>query len=389
MAEKKILMAACNYWESPFQVGSHNIAKAFVQNGWKVAFISDPVSMFHYLKKNDPEISARLKNNKEGGKWDLNNKVWAYVPFALITPFNSFFLKSLFVLKNWYRWSVPFLKNKLRQKGFDKVDLIYIDSTYQSFFLDIIEYEKAFFRIADKNSGFSKFTSQMETIEKMMARKVDLIIYSAKNLEHSIDVLDPKEKRFIPNGVNFAHFSKGNKSKPIDFQNIPRPIAVYVGAISNWFDFNLVNFAAEHLPHISFVIIGNKNQALMQLEQNKNVFILGTKNYSELPGYLYNSDVGIIPFNLAENPDLVNSINPLKMYEYMACGLPVVSVEWDELKNLNSPAILAKTYEEFTTAIQNIISGEIEMNKSVLQKYAESNDWKQRINKFISDLDIK
>ena len=72
---KKVLILAANHWTSPSQVGTHSIAKEFVKSGWDVAFISDPISPFHFLKRNKSLITQRLEIYKSGGQKYLSDRL--------------------------------------------------------------------------------------------------------------------------------------------------------------------------------------------------------------------------------------------------------------------------------------------------------------------------
>ncbi|MDF9406790.1 glycosyltransferase [Pelotomaculum isophthalicicum JI] len=381
---KKVLMAVGNYWTSPFQVGSHHIAKGFVEAGWDVAFISDPISPVHLLGGNLEDLKKRFKIYGTGGKNYLEGKLWTYIPFAMFTPHNKPFLRSQFVAKNWYKFTVPNLVKKIKNAGFEEVDLLYFDSINQYFWLDKINHKNSILRIADKNSGFRKYTSAARVMETRLAQKVDAVIYSAHNLEEYVKSLRPKKMFHVPNGVNFEHFAGGSRAMPPDYRNIPRPIAIYVGAMDLWFDYDLVSEAARELPNISFVLIGPAELARKKLQLLQNIHLLGPRKYDELPPYLYNSDVGIIPFDVKGHADLVNSIHPLKLYEYMACGLPVVSVEWQEIKKLGSPAILCNSKEDF---VKNLLELHfISNNKIDYINYAKRQNWVKRIDNLIKIL---
>ncbi len=75
-------------------------------------------------------------------------------------------------------------------------------------------------------------------------------------------------------------------------------------------------------------------------------------------------------------------MNPLKLYEYMACGLPVVSTSWEDLRLINSPAFLCDTYAEFASAVQ--MSLDTEIDKSIFIDYAGKHDWKESFKKLLA-----
>jgi len=370
-------MACANHWTSPFQVGSHHIAKGFANAGYQVAFISDPISPLHILNGISDALRDRFSIYQEGGIWDYQNKIWTYIPAALATPHNKPILRSEWIHNNWYKLTWPNVFKVVAKNGFEKVDTLYFDSINQAFWLDVIPHDKSIFRIADKNTGFSKTTSATIKQEEKLAQQVDLVVYSAKSLESYVQSLHPKNTMFLPNGVNFEHFANGSKTLPVEYQNIKKPIAVYVGAMDVWFDYELVNYAARELPQVSFVLIGPDKLARQRLADLPNIHLLGSRDYSELPAYLHNADVGIIPFDIKDHAELIAHINPLKLYEYMACNLPVVSVHWEELELLKTPAILVNSYKAFVKAIKESI--QIPKSIECYQKYAHKHDWKERV----------
>jgi glycosyltransferase involved in cell wall biosynthesis len=376
---KKILMACPGYWKSPFQVGSHHLARGFIKAGWDVAFISDPISPLHFIGEKNKELLERFDEYKAGGSFGLNGHLWTYVPGALLTPNNRPLLRTDWVNCNWSKLTLPSVIKKIRKAGFDDVDLLYFDSVNFLFLLKTIKHKKSVLRIADRNTGFDKHTLAAQKLEHELARSVDTVIYSAQSLSSYVQEMHPRNALHVPNGVNFRHFAEGSDSLPVEYHDIPKPIALYVGAMDVWFDYELVNKLADRLPNISFVLIGPDQYARTRLKRSKNLYLLGRQDYANLPSYMKNADVGIIPFNTKEHRSLVQNIHPLKLYEYMACGLPVVAVEWQELSKLRSPASLCQTTEQFAQSIENAVSDA--HNKELYIKYAENMDWSKRVEK--------
>lgn len=366
MSVKKVVMACANYWTTPLQVGSHHIARAFERSGWEVAFISDPISPAHILKSS-AGLKSRFEIYKNGGMQEGN--VWSYVPGSLLSPYNHPLLKSKWLHEKWSKFTFPSVVSKVKKQGFDRADLLYLDSPLQTFWLKALSPKYSIYRLADYNKAFLQTALAKKEQEEEALKAVDCVIYTAKSLEEYVAHLNPKRKEYVPNGVDFAHFAK-EQPRPVEYKSIEGPIAVYVGAIREWFDTQLVCSAAKALPHMHFVIIGpNENR---EFERLPNLHLLGAKSWNTIPAYLQHADVGMIPFNVAEHPELIHRVNPLKLYEYMASGLPVVSMKWEELSRLNTPALLASSKDEFISQLEK--AGPSDEYRT----FAEKCDWNRR-----------
>ena len=110
-----------------------------------------------------------------------------------------------------------------------------------------------------------------------------------------------------------------------------------------------------------------------------NIYALGPKEYASIPGYLQHAQVGIIPFDVKGYAKLIDAVNPLKLYEYMASSLPVVATRWKELEYLNSPAYLADSFEEFERALEKALA----FPPQSVREYVEKQDWSFRAKELI------
>lgn len=386
MRRKRLLMASSNYWQSPLQVGSHHLARGFVRAGWDVGYISDPISPWHLAGGNREDLRVRYALYAADGRMDCQGHLWTYVPGAALTPNNKPLLNSEWVGRRWPQFSWPRLGGILRCHGFDEVDLLYCDSVIHLGWLQTITSRKSLYRMTDNIAGFGKTTPAVLKLEQELARWVDLVVYAARNLENYVKECAPKSMAYLPNGVNYVHFSAGDRRSPLEYMDIPRPIALYVGAMDRWFDYGLMNEAARRLPAVSFVFIGPDELAKQRLQRRPNVYLLGSRSYAALPAYMHHADVGLIPFDAEHHAELVRSIHPLKLYEYFACGLPVVAIEWEELAHLESPASLCRGADEFIGAVERAISQP--PDKIELQRYASRHDWERRVETICSHLNL-
>lgn len=379
MGKLKVIIATPHVWDAPYKVGSHQYAKCFSDDGWDVAYISAPITPFHFLYyllsplRDKVHFPQRWKSWISGGKQTDN--IWAYVPFGLIPIANMFFFNSRWAIDNAGKFLFPPLKKKLLEHGFEKVHAIWLDSPLFGYLLDIIPHEKSVLRIADDLTGFPELGKNVIEAETRLIKRVDMVVVTAESLLEKAKDIGAKNAIYLPNGVDFSHFADNTSLEPEDFKNIAAPRVIYVGSIEKWFNEEWVAYAALNLKNVSFVIIGHYNKGTFaELERLQNVFFLGRRDYADIPAYLRHSHAGIIPF---KKLSFINSVNPIKLYEYMACGLPVVSTKWKAIEDIKSPAFLAETKEEFLQMVDKAV---FDRRKSIdaYVKFASENSWAKR-----------
>lgn len=154
----------------------------------------------------------------------------------------------------------------------------------------------------------------------------------------------------IPNGVDLLHFRQP-RPEPVEFATTARPRILFVGAWGRRVDHELFQRLADARPDWTFVILG---AARNMPTASHNVHFMGPRDYADLPAYLQHSDVGIVPYKA----DTFNEASaPLKVWEYLAAGLPVVvsSALW---LPATTPVQYASTSQEWLTAIERALAGE-------------------------------
>lgn len=381
---KRILMACSQYWSSPLRVGSHQIARILAKDGWQVAYVSFPISPAHLF---GPRGQTRLKDRfavyRAGGIHAEGGKLWSYVPGSVAVPANKPLLKSGWLHKNWHRLTVPSIQGRIRQQGFDSVDVLYFDSVYFNFLLDGIEARQVVYRAADDPKLRDTYCPAVGREQEALVKAADVVLYPSRGVKNGIDSGDPEKFRYFSNGVVFDDYA-AKAELPPEYSQIPRPRAVFAGAIVEWLDFQALNQAAEALPGVSFVYIGPLLPPAKKIARLNNVFLLGEKGYHQLPGYLQHADVGLMPFDAKGYPELVGGFNPAKLYQYFACGKPVVASDWREIREMDLPVFLSRDTGSFVGNIKAAIANPGDSEKYI--RIARANDWGLKVRELFQGL---
>lgn len=214
----------------------------------------------------------------------------------------------------------------------------------------------------------------------------DIIITSASNLyEEMLNKFGKERVIYLPNAVDYEHFhiSKDLKNIPIDIKEIVQkgnPIIGYYGALAKWIDYELINKLATSRPQYEIILIGwDFDGSINRLDKRDNIHYLGTKSYNILPLYGIWFDVAIIPFIEGE---LADSTSPIKLFEYMALGKPIVTTNMKECKRYKS-VLAAQNYEEFLSMIDRALKlKDNEEYLKVLDGEARENTWEKRAEEY-------
>ena len=371
---RKILWCGNSYYGSSYKVGCNYYSELLAKQGSKVLFVAPPISPFH----NKTDEAIRFAQSKKGVH-EIFKNYSIYTPYTFIPPFKK--LPSIFywVIKIWYIFTLPNFKNMLKNYDFLSVDILVIDNFVFLPLINIIKYKKLIVRVTDRLEGFGVGVAAIKA-EEHLIKRADKVIYTSSNLKTYIEKFN-KNCLYLPNGVDFNKFQK-KYDKPDFFYTITKPVAVYVGAIESWFDFGLLDYIAEELKDVHFLIIGAvkfKPDNFDQIQSRENITFYGKVDNSSVASFLKFSDVGIIPFRL--DMDLVHSISPLKLYEYSAAGLYTVATKWRELEQLDNPALLASNHIEFKNKILYALEKRNDFNEVI--EFAKHNDWNDKLGEIL------
>ncbi|MDO8688772.1 MAG: glycosyltransferase, partial [Dehalococcoidia bacterium] len=189
----------------------------------------------------------------------------------------------------------------------------------------------------------------------------------------------------IPNGVDYEAFQRAAErgETPGPLRAIPGPILGYIGLISARLDLACLRRLLVSHPQCSLVLLGSIDPSgaedqLRDLLACPQVYYLGRKPPGELPNYLARFDVCLIPYRMEE--EAMNA-DPLKVYEYLAAGKPIVATSIPSLQRFSTVLRLASTEEEFLQAVRDVLSGEDPALTSRRRILAMENSWEDRVER--------
>lgn len=224
----------------------------------------------------------------------------------------------------------------------------------------------------DYHAGFSTNRQDMLELEDELLKGADLVLASSQFLLAQCRKHNPRVLH-LPNACDFEHFSQVPYRPPKN-----PPVIGYYGAIADWFDSELVADLAELRPDWRFLLVGSTFTAdTKRLSRLPNVELVGEKPYSEIPQWVAQMDCLIIPF---KRTPLTDATNPVKFFEIMAAGKPLVSVPLPELLPFREFVRFAETAETFAQHIELALAEEQPALLLERREFAKSHTWEKRFD---------
>lgn len=221
----------------------------------------------------------------------------------------------------------------------------------------------------DYHAGFSTNRNKMLDQEEELLQSADLVIVSSAFLENEARRHNSRVV-LARNACDYEHFAKATTPENA------RPVVGYYGAIADWFDADLVADLAQRRRDWDFLLVGSTFSAdLSRLSKLPNVSLPGEQHYSEIPGWLSKMDVALIPF---KRNALTEATNPVKAYEILAAGKPLVSVAIPEVAALTPLVRLAATAEEFEKEISEALNEDDPELIARRRAFAAEHTWEKR-----------
>lgn len=230
----------------------------------------------------------------------------------------------------------------------------------------------------DHHEGFGNNDAGILALEQQLLGEADLTIATSAWLA---DLVSPRTTHcsIVRNAGDYAHFSR--MPSTVFRDPAGRKVIGYIGAIAEWFDLDLVEKIARRFENCLVLLVGNDSAgAAARLRDLPNVQFTGELPYAELPFYVHGFDVCLLPFRIIP---LTLATNPVKVYEYLGAGKPVVATALPEMQQFGSLVESAKTHDEFLAAIGRVLTTDRAESREDRQAFARAQTWRDRADSLV------
>ncbi|MFA5032719.1 MAG: glycosyltransferase [bacterium] len=358
------------------------IVEELLKKNIPVTFVEPPISIVGYFKDkavtNIGNLLSRFFTN-------VTRKQKLYIiSFPLILPFGRLNLAHKINTSIMRRKLLRCLGDKITNQNTDTIFII-----TNPYWYSVIECLKGIicYDCIDDVRVFSG-VSKVKLYNKWhidLIKRANIIFVSALKIKKDIISINPQKAKnlvYLPNAVDNKWFIQRAKNSeiPEELKKIPKPIIGFVGLIWWWIDMELIYDVATKLHNCSFVFVGPVSQKVRKLN---NIYFLGPKPYNEIPVYINSFDICIAPFKIN---DIGHAVDPLKVYEYLALGKPVIASAIEELRKLDNLIYIAKNDTDFVNCVEKALKEKKEDLVIKRQKYAELNSWESRIDTMLQTI---
>lgn len=278
-------------------------------------------------------VSTNPKKLNHNNIIEIHPFIFPFYDIRLIRWLNNFLLKRKILLK-------------IEELNFSNVILL-VSTPVACDIVGKLREKSSYYLCFDDYNRFDNVFKSLNEMEKKILNLVDGCFAVSDTLLQTRRC-KTGENHFLPQGVEVEHFQQTTVAIPERIKNIKKPIVGFFGLITTWVDIELVFKCAKAYPSVSFVLIGRATVDIGKYSRLENFIYLGEVSYDELPNYARLFDAGIVPFVLNE---LTIASNPIKILEYLALGLPVISTNLPEARRFGNSILIAEDDNEFISLI--------------------------------------
>ena len=371
-----IICISTSDWDKPWGSKQQLMSRLSAHN--RVLYVEYQASILHLY------LFARFK------KWNrlqkISENIFVFTPFPLL-PFGYYFRNINTINQRIILASIRKIFKKIRFRN----PILWI---YPPSAVDLIDKlgEKLvlYHCIADFTNEKKNHlrTKTILSMEKELVKRSDIVLALTESLRER-HMHKNVNTYLFPSAVDdrlFLSFLNRDIEEPKDIRGIKKPRIGLVGYLdARIIDTELLCFLADRYPEWSVILIGPRFRYFSKfksLTKRNNVYFLGEKENYRVPLYIKNLDVCIIPYVINE---FTNNISPLKLYEYLALGKPVISTKLEEVQKFKDIIKVSDDTEDF---IKNISLALKEKDVEIVNKrldFARENSWTERL-RYVSEL---
>jgi glycosyltransferase involved in cell wall biosynthesis len=386
-AQPGIVLFSTADWRTPYWTNKQHMAMRFAARGHKVLYIESVGLRLPRINRLDMARLARRLVSGLRAPAEMAESVWVVSPLTvplghghpLVKRVNAFLLRRAvrraidrLGLERPIIWTYhPFMRAAIA--GIARRALVYhcVDDLAATPFIDAV-----------------RFNAE----EAGLLLEADAVFVTSPALRDKCAAVAPQATHYMPNVADIDHFAAARRPgrTASDIEAIPHPRLAFMGVLSDFkVDFALLEQIADTHPDWQLIIIGEEREGqhdpgLAALARRSNVHLLGYRPYSVLPDYLRGVDVGLLPLKLN---DYTRAAFPMKFFEYLAAGLPVVSTPLPALAEFSGLHHAAPSGRNFILAIETVLSDRARFVMPLNDPRLQHNTWDRRLDRMLALLE--
>ena len=365
---------------NPFPTRKQNVMKRLKNS--EILYFDPSVTLLAPFK--DKSARERLFAYRKNGE-----KVSDSITVYAMPPVLPFYNKVRFI-NRVNQWTLSrFVNRKIKLHKFDH-PVLWCYSPSSCDIASRIPKRALVYDCVDRHSAYKGMINPavVDDMERDLAKDADLVISTAVGLHETLSAYN-QNAVLIPNGAAYEIFSRaaeGGLPVPEELKGLKGKIYGFVGMLQECINYDWLEALAKACPDGHLVFIGRPLPGvdLSRYKQYQNVHFLGLKKQTELPGYLAKFDVCLNPFRAGT---LSKDVSPLKFYEYLATGKPIVTApEPLQVLDYADVVYLAKSEDEF---VKQCLLAAVEENPPLREKrlrYGKECSWDARVERMEEQL---
>ncbi len=361
-----VCISTSNY--HPFPTRKQNIMNRL--SDAEILYIDPPVSFIAPLK--DKSAKPRLSAYKAPGE-----KVKENITVFAAPPVIPFFNKHRFINKINQARLARYVKGRMKEHGFTK-PYLWCYSPTSCDLVDKIPNAGVIYDCVDRHSAYKGMIDPavVDRMEKDLAERADQVFCTAQGLYDTLSAYN-KNTVMIPNGAAYELFSSA--AEPRHESADQAPVFGFVGMLQECIDYDLIAKLAKAYPAGEIDLIGRPLPGvdLSELAKYKNVKLLGLIPQKELPQYIKRFDVCL---NIFKEGKLAKDVSPLKFYEYLATGKPIVSTKEPlQVMDFSDVTYISETEDDFVLKCEEALRENDPEKTAKRMAYGKACSWDERV----------
>ena len=280
------------------------------------------------------------------------------------------------------------LKRQLRRRGVGPAPVVLVSNIYAERSLSRLRPKLIFYDFNDHPLQFAGVRPWAERYWRATLDQVDTLFVVSEYYRRELAGQTSKPLELLGNGVECAHF-EGRRAEPEDLARLPRPRIGYLGLLSHFLDLGTLEALRQARGAGTLVLIGPDTAAtrepLREFATREGVAVLAARPYSEVPAYMQGLDVGVVPFRA--NLPFVRGINPNKIYQYLASGIPVVTTPLLDLPPAPPVLQFASSPAEMAAAVGIALAAR--PDPEACRALARPHDWDRIAERMVNTIESR